>query len=100
MNKMDDIKKYIGARINEKREALEYSQEVMSQLTGLTRNSLINIEAGRHGTSAGMLYLFCRILKCTPNDLFPPVESSTVVFDIKTVTVKRKKKIVKARLSK
>lgn len=87
----------MGAIIQKKRKALNYTQEQLGQMCGLTRASIINMETGRHGLGTEMIYLFCQILKCKPNDLFPPVSGGKVILTTKTVTVKRQKKIVTAK---
>lgn len=91
----NQLKKYIGLQIKEKRETMGIKQEHMAQILKLSRTSIHNIESGRHSVTAENIMLLCGFFNCTPNELFPPVKAIKYIIEEKEVMVKKKKKILK-----
>lgn len=89
------LKLHIGTKIKEQRGKSELRQEDVANVLNLSRSSIVNIEIGRHGTTMHTLFSLCRLFKCTPNDLFPPVEPLNFIIEEKFITVKKKVKRLK-----
>lgn len=89
------VKLYVGSRLKEMREAAGLRQEDVGKVVGLSRVSVLNIESGRHNPTIKTMILLCRLFKCRPNDIFPPIEALNFVMEEKTITVKKKKKVLK-----
>ncbi len=51
-----------------------YTQENIADLLGMSRYNWVNIEAGRQTIMPDALHLYCRIIHCHPNDIYPPVQ--------------------------
>lgn len=78
---------HIGKQIKELRRKKKISQLHLSAAVKLTRTSLVNIESGKQGLTTMNMFLICSVLKCTPNDLFPPMQNVEIEF--KTVVEKK-----------
>ena len=61
----------MGQNIAQKRRECGFSQEQFSEAVGMSRTGYGNIERGTAATSADVLISVCRILKTTPNEVFP-----------------------------
>jgi len=57
------IRKKIGKRIAEKRKDLEFTQEKVSDITGLTVNAISLIENGNVYVKTDSLYKICKALE-------------------------------------
>jgi transcriptional regulator with XRE-family HTH domain len=68
----DPIYKHIGAVIRARRKTLEYKQETLAGMLGISRGSLANVETGRQGILVHKLYKIAAALGLTPLDLLPP----------------------------
>ena len=89
---------FTGKKIKEGRISKGYSQEEFAEMLGLTRVSIINIEAGRHRPQVDRFYIICCILGIEPNDMFPPIKTVEIKHVNKTIIkkkIKRSFKIVK-----
>lgn len=86
---MMNINKEIGTRAKKYRKQLKYSQENIADMLGVTRVNYVNMEAGRQNWQTIYLYNLCRVFKCRPTNLFPPV-----------TPIRLKSKIVKKRIVK
>ena len=51
------------------RERLEYSQVELSEIKGISRNTISNYETGKTAVSKRYLPKLCEALKCTPAEL-------------------------------
>ena len=51
------------------RERLKYSQVELSEITGISRNTISNYETGKTAISKRYLSKLCEALKCTPREL-------------------------------
>lgn len=93
---------YIGQQIVARRKAIDINQEDLAKALGVARSSVANIESGRQGCTAMMLWKLARVLKCSIDDFFPekiPIEAQ-VAFEVTeepvivTMIKKRKKKTI------
>jgi transcriptional regulator with XRE-family HTH domain len=57
--------------ILKKRQALNYTQSQLADRSGVSRNQVLNIEAGMSLPTLPTLYLLAAALKCKPRDLLP-----------------------------
>ncbi len=92
-----EIRKFVGDKIKQRRHELNLNQESLATACGLTRASIVNIEAGRNNTTLDRLYLICCILKIPTDTIFPPTIELKKKFMVveKVVRVKKKKVIWK-----
>lgn len=90
---MKDINKYIGNKIRLRRKELGLTQENLATAMSLNRLSILNIEKGRHGTTAESMFTLCATLNCTPNDIFPPVKLKKLKYRWVEKTIRVPKKI-------
>lgn len=67
----EQVNMHVGARIKAHRTRLGWTQLYAAWRIGMSRANLANIEAGRLPCLPIHLYNLCRVLGCTPNDLFP-----------------------------
>ncbi len=65
------IDEYIGARIRERRVALNVSQERLARALGVSFQQIQNYEKGANGVSAVRLFDICRILNISLASMFP-----------------------------
>lgn len=65
-----DIRKLLGARIQELRKSQNITQEYLAELVGIDTVSLSNIERGKYYPSAENLNKILTILKTEPAELF------------------------------
>ena len=91
MSKDNWLAKEVGKKIKAMRIKKDLSQESFAQMINLTRNSVINIESGRHKPPIDTLYIMCCIFGCMPNDLFPSPKNIPLKHSKKTII----KKVVK-----
>lgn len=86
-----ELNKYMGKRVHDLRKALGINQDNIAGVLNVSRTSIVNIEAGRHGMSSDNIVMICRLFNCTPNDLFPPIEAIKYTIEEVPVIVKKKK---------
>ncbi len=60
----------IGTNIRRMRRLKDFTQEDLAERLGLTRVSIVNIEAGRQAIPIYQIPLLCEVLECSPNFLF------------------------------
>ena len=65
------LKKYTGIKVKEIRNKKKFTQENLSELTGLSRVSIVNIESGKHSLTLKTLEMFCESLDCKSSDILP-----------------------------
>lgn len=65
-----DIKKLLGARIQELRKSKNITQEYLAELVGIETVSLSNIERGRYYPTADNLNKILSVLNVEPAELF------------------------------
>lgn len=81
----------IGANIKKYRKEFTLNQEDLANAVGLSRVSIVNIEAGRQSPPIETLLKICSVLQCTPNDLFPPVPKSPMESKVLHISFVNKK---------
>jgi transcriptional regulator with XRE-family HTH domain len=93
-----NIKEYVGNQIHKRRKAAKFNQEQLAEYLGMTRTSIVNIEAGRQGVPLDTFWKICNFLHCQPNDLLP--ETQVVEWDyeeVEKVIYERVPKTIKVR---
>ena len=65
-----DIKKQIGTRIKQLRQAQGFSQEQFAEKLGIATRTLCGIEIGKNFFTADTLEKILTVLDITPQDLF------------------------------
>ena len=80
--------------IKTRRIAKGLSQEEVAEYVGITRVTLVNIEAGRNRTTAENLWAISNVLGCTMNDLFPKNIELVRNVTVKKVRVIKQKKVI------
>lgn len=65
-----DIRKLLGARIQELRKSKNITQEYLAELVGIDTVSLSNIERGKYYPSSENLNKILKILNVEPAELF------------------------------
>jgi len=68
----------VGEKIKEARKAQEMNQDVLADLLGISRVSLVNIEAGKQRVPLHVLLDICEALNVTMNDLVPQSAETTI----------------------
>jgi transcriptional regulator with XRE-family HTH domain len=61
----------IGRRIKARREECELSQDDLGKQSGISRQNVANIEAGRQRIQVHTLLAFASTLMCSPSKLLP-----------------------------
>lgn len=97
-----NIKQNIGTEIENRRKELNITQQELAEYLGLSRISIVNLEAGRCSTTFENIYKICCALNITPNELFPEIKPVAKVnrYVEKTITVRKKIKVKKPSLPK
>ena len=75
MTEREKIYESLGKAIRARREALKLTQMELSDLVGMSRASVTNIECGRQSLLVDQLYKFAEVLTTTPAELLPPPEA-------------------------
>lgn len=70
MNKDIDIKKVIGKRIQKLRKSKGFTQEQFSEMVGLSKNYISDIECGKSYVKIDKLIRIINSLQCTADDIF------------------------------
>jgi transcriptional regulator with XRE-family HTH domain len=60
-----------GARVSSRRQQLGLTQEQVAQISGLSQQTISNIEAGRHLARDDVKIALAKALGTTPGELFP-----------------------------
>lgn len=93
-----NIKEYVGNEILKRRKSSGFSQQDVANYLGVTRVSIINIEAGRQGVTLDNLWKLCNLLHCTPNEILPETQLEEWEYeDVEKVVYERVKKTVKVK---
>ena len=69
--KIDKYHQVIGKRIVNRRKELKIRQDVLAKAIGLTRTSVVNIEAGRQRTAIHVIYSIADALQTDVYHLLP-----------------------------
>jgi len=89
MNKF--IKQYVGLKLKEYRKLHGINQDTLADYLGVTRNSVCNMESGRHGLDVDKIYLLCCLFAIEANSFFPDIKHVTITHeDVQVVKTKRK----------
>lgn len=87
------VSRFISKRIKELRRQNKFTQEDLAQLVGLTRTSIVNIEAGNQKVTSENIWLIACAFQVGVSDLFPlPMQVTVTEEEVKVVKVKFKKK--------
>ncbi len=65
-----DIKKQLGKRIKQLRQAKGYSQEQFAEVIGIASRTLCGIEIGKNFLKANTLEKILEVLEISPQELF------------------------------
>ena len=65
-------KNYTGKMIRQLRSRCGLTQEELAEKMFCDRSAISRMETGQHAPNYEEIVCLCRVLKCTPNDLFPP----------------------------
>lgn len=63
------LSKILAKNIKTRRAELALSQEFLSEIMGVHRNTIALLEAGRRGVTLDMLEKLAKALKCEPYEL-------------------------------
>ncbi len=87
----------IGLKIRTRRQQAGLTQQQLSDLIGVSRISVVNMEEGRHACTIETLMVLCRIFKCQYADLLPDLSSLKLELKqsetIRKIAAEKKKKI-------
>jgi len=78
LDKTNYITEFIARKVRQKREGLGLTQVDLALFLGISRTSMINIEAGKHRLSCSNVWMLCCAFSCTPNDLYPPTKNASI----------------------
>lgn len=67
------IRKEIGNNIRSRRLQLRMEMKELGSKIGLSQSSITNIEKGRQSITAERLWQITLVLRCSPQDLLPPI---------------------------
>lgn len=67
---MKDLKKEFGKKLKEIREDRGFTQESLAEAVESTRDTIRNIETGKHGPRFGLLQNIIETLGAHPRDFF------------------------------
>jgi len=70
MDKDDEIKKIVGKRIKKLRNDKRYTQEKFSEIAGLSKNYISDIECGKKYVRIDKLIRIINALQCSADDIF------------------------------
>ena len=65
-------KNYTGRMIKQLRMNRGLTQEELAEKVFCDRSAISRMETGQHAPNYEEIVCLCRVLRCTPNDLFPP----------------------------
>jgi transcriptional regulator with XRE-family HTH domain len=82
---LDGIYKVVGRRFREVRTSKGITQADVAAETGLSRQSVANIELGRQRFMLHTLFDVARALGVAPAELLPPAERSDMTLDLENV---------------
>lgn len=85
------VNQTIGLNIRAYRKDLGLNQSELGSAIGLSRLSIVNMEAGRQATTPDKFLILCSVFSCTPNQLFPPVPPSKASQSVVHISFKNKK---------
>ncbi len=69
MNETEKLKRF-GKNIAKYRKQMRYSQNILSDALGISREHLAKIETAKRGVSIGLLFRLAETLNVTEADLF------------------------------
>src|SRR5690242_10862645 len=75
--------KHIGKAVQSARLTHDLTQDDLAALVGLTRTSIVNLEAGRQRSPVHVLYLIAEKLDIPIHDLLPEIEQVGEVVEVK-----------------
>lgn len=65
------LSEYVGYKIKQIRKTKNINQTELAKILGLTRASIVNIEAGRQNITIDKLSKLCRSLDINSNEILP-----------------------------
>ena len=75
------IRGKIGEKIRQRRRYASMETKVLAMKVGLSQGSISNIETGKQAITAERLWQFAVALKCSINELLPPIPDEVRGFD-------------------
>jgi transcriptional regulator with XRE-family HTH domain len=85
--KVDGVYKVVGRRFREVRTSKGITQADVATETGLSRQSVANIELGRQRFMLHTFFDVARALGVSPTDLLPSAEGSDMTLDLEKVAL-------------
>jgi transcriptional regulator with XRE-family HTH domain len=90
---------YVGHRIAEFRKEKKVIQEVIAEVLGLSRTSVVNIEQGKQACDSHRLWQFASLFGKSLEEFFPPlVKYEIITSEVEVIVVKKKKKLSLERI--
>jgi transcriptional regulator with XRE-family HTH domain len=68
------IREQVGRNLKLYRDANDLTQQALSEMTGVERTSITNIECGKNNMTIEQLLGFCEVFEITPNDMLDNLE--------------------------
>lgn len=88
------IVKRFAKEMKERRIRKGYTQGMLADYLGITRMSVINMEAGRHRPTIEKLYEIACVLECSIQSFFPPMRRIVVEEKEEVVTKTKTKRVL------
>lgn len=88
--KPEEIKTELAKRTRRIRQEKRMPQELIAELSGLSRTSITNIEAGKQSITIENLYRIADALSCSIFDLLPPSQIDTEINQAQTNAFKKR----------
>lgn len=63
------VRETVGQKLNLERSKNNLTQQELSDMVGIERTSVTNIECGKNNMTIEQLLSFCEVLNVTPNDM-------------------------------
>lgn len=76
VGRVDEIDKYVGARLRQKRVALGLSQQVLGDAVGVSIQQIQKYEKATNRVASGKLYQFAELLKESVTYFFDGIETA------------------------
>jgi transcriptional regulator with XRE-family HTH domain len=74
MTDFDEVYRVLGRKVRQMREGQHLSQDLLAQRLGISRASMVNIEAGRQRAPLHLLWQMAEVLQSKLTDLIPTPE--------------------------
>jgi DNA-binding XRE family transcriptional regulator len=78
MTDFDEVYRVLGRKVRQTREVQRMSQDLLAQHLGISRASMVNIEAGRQRAPLHLLWQIAEVLHCKLIELIPTPDEVAV----------------------